>query len=383
VVRHGRYTDARQEQDLAPEPAEPNGVTAEKPVEGLPRCIAGPSLLAQIMVSKFADPQPLHRLEKILKRSHVTIPRSSMCRWAQDLARMVTPLIQLMKQRELGSPVIQADETPVKQQIVSGGGRGGGKAKTCYFYSYISDEAGPYVLYDDQGGRSRAGPNGWFSDEDGKANYHNLLQCDGYTGYQELFEAHKPWQMTHVGCWAHVRRKFYDVRDQFPAPCHHALGQIRQLYEIERQATKDEMDASERQALRDKPSRPIVESLLSWCEQQQQQALPKSGLGEALQYATNQAEALRRFLDDGRLALDNNRCERSLRGIAIGRKNWVFTGSDAGGRAAATMFSRIASAQRHGLEPLAYLTDLFPRLPATPTNQLDQFLPDRWQQPNI
>jgi hypothetical protein len=173
------------------------------------------------------------------------------------------------------------------------------------------------------------------------------------------------------------------VRDQFPAPCHHALGQIRQLYEIERQATKDEMDASERQALRDKPSRPIVESLLSWCEQQQQQALPKSGLGEALQYATNQAEALRRFLDDGRLALDNNRCERSLRGIAIGRKNWVFTGSDAGGRAAATMFSRIASAQRHGLEPLAYLTDLFRRLPATPTNQLDQFLPDRWQQPNI
>jgi hypothetical protein len=376
-----RYTYARQEQDLAPEPAKPNVVTAEKPVEGLPRCIAGPTLLAQIMVSKFADHQPLHRLEHILKRSHVTIPRSSMCRWAQDLDGMATPLMQLMKQRMLGSHVIQADETPVKQQQPSGQrGRGGGKTKTCYFYSYVGDEAGPYVLYDYQGGRSRAGPNGWFSDEHGKANYHNLLQCDGYTGYHDLFDPSKPWQMTHVGCWAHVRRKFYDVRDQFPAPCHHALGQIRQLYEIERQAKNAEMDASERQALRDEQSRPIVESLLSWCDQQQQQALPKSGLGEALQYATNQAEALRHFLDDGRLALDNNRCERSLRGIAIGRKNWLFTGSDAGGRAAATMFSLIASAQRHGLEPLAYLTDLFRRLPATPTCQLDQFLPDRWQQ---
>jgi transposase len=254
VVRHIRYTYARIEQDPAPEPAQPNVVTAPKPAEGLDRCIAGPSLLAQIMIGKFADHAPLHRLEQILRRSHVQIPRSSMCRWAQDVAEMLTPLMRRMKARVLSSHVIQADETPVKQQE-----RGRGRTKTCYFYSYVGDEAGPYVLYDYQGGRSRAGPNGWFSDRDGKPNYHGLLQCDAYTGYRELFDPDEPWRMTHVGCWGHVRRKFYDVRDQFPGPCHHVLGQIRQLYAVEREAKERDLDASQRQALREETSRPIVE----------------------------------------------------------------------------------------------------------------------------
>lgn len=374
VVRDVRYTYARIEQDEAPQPASPNVITAERPAEGLPRCLAGPSLLAQVMVGKFADHQPLHRLEKMLKRSGVAIPRSSMCRWAQDLGVMLNPLMRRMKQQVLHSHVIQADETPVKQQE-----HGRGKTKTCYFYSYVGDKAGPYVLYDYQGTRSRAGPDGWFVDGHGEPNYHGCLQCDGYAGYNDLFDPAGPWRMSHIGCWAHARRKFYDVRGDFPGPCHHALGQIRQLYEIEREA--EAMTPEQRQALRDRKSRSIVEAMLSWADQQQAQVLPKTGLGDAISYMLNQAEALRRYLDDGRLELDNNRCERSLRGIAIGRRNWLFTGSEAGGRAAATMFSLIASAHRHELEPLSYLTDVFRRLPATPVSQLDRFLPDRWQAP--
>jgi hypothetical protein len=323
---------------------------------------------------------PLYRQEGILQRSGVELSRSSMCRWMQELATMCEPLLKRMKNRVLQSHVIQADETPVKQQAP---GSGRGATKTCYFYSYVGDDdpsGGPYVLYDYQTDRSRAGPRSFFTDVNGKANYHGYLQCDGYAGYGDLFAPgtpDRPWQMTHVGCMAHVRRKFYDARTTFVAPCHHALARIKQLYAIEREAK--ELEPAQRQAMRDERSRPILESLLTWAEEQQKHALPKSGLGEALTYLLNQATSLKRYLDDGRLAIDNNRCERSLRGIAIGRKNWMFTGSQAGGRAAAAMFSLISSAKRHEVEPLAYLTDVFTRLPATPINQIAQFLPDAWQ----
>lgn len=381
VLRDVRIKYARQAQCL--DGSEPNMALASKPDEGLPKCIAGPSLLAHIAVSKHADHQPLHRLERILKRSGVSLARPSMCRWMQELAELCAPLLGLMKDRLLQSHVIGADETPVKQQ--SRGGRGSNR--TCYFWSYVGDNtsgasggSGGYVLYDYQQTRSRAGPNGWFSGEDGEPLYRGLLQCDAYTGYDELFSP--PWGMTHVGCWAHARRKFYDVRAQFPGACHHVLAQIRALYDVEREAR--DLDASQRWALRQERSRPIVDGLFTWCRDRQRPGtastvLPKSGLGEAIGYMLNQADALRRYLDDGRLAIDNNRCERSLRGIAIGRRNWLFTGSHAGGHAAAAMFSLISSAQRHGAEPLSYLTDLFTRLPATPLSQIDQFLPDRWQ----
>jgi hypothetical protein len=270
------------------------------------------------VVSKFADHMPLHRLENMLARHGVHIARSSMCRWMQDLAAMVQPLLVLMKSIMLESHHICGDETPVKEQEP---GSGRGKTKTSYFYCYLGDEDHPYTLYDYRGHRARAGPNAWFSDEQGKPIYHGLLQCDVYTGYHELFDSHKPWRMTQVGCWAHARRKFYDVRDQFPGPCHHVLGQIRQLYAVERDAKEQELDAQQRQALRDQKSRPIVEALFTWAEDKQHDVLPKSGLGEAITYLLNQAEALKRYLDDGRLEIDNTACERSLRGIAIGRKN--------------------------------------------------------------
>jgi transposase len=377
VIRHVRYTYARVDESLDPRgDSEPNVVTASKPDEGLPRCIAAPSLLAYVAVSKFADHLPLYRQEGILRRSGVNLSRSSMCRWMQELAQLCTPLLARMKNRVLQSHVIQADETPVKQQI---GGKG--PTKRCYFFSYVGDDdsGGPYIVYDYQQTRSRAGPNGWFTDEHGQPNYHGHLQCDAYAGYNDLFDAQQAWRMTHVGCLAHARRKFHDARMQFPGACHHVLAQIKLLYQVEREAR--DLEPAARRAMRQARSRPIFEALLNWCEDQQKHALPKSGLGEAITYTLNQARSLQRYLDDDRLAIDNNRCEASLRGIAIGRGNWMFTGSEAGGRAAAAMFSLISSARRHDVEPLSYLTDLFTRLPATPISQLDQFLPDRWQAP--
>jgi len=377
VIRHVRYVYARIDESL--DGSEANVITASRPDEGLRKCIAAPSLLAHIAMCKFGDHIPLNRLQGILKRSGVNIPRSSMCRWMQELAKMCRPLMALMQQRLLQSHVIQADETPVKQLDGSGENKGAKAAKTCYFWSYLGDDGHPYVFYDYQQNRSRAGPNAWFSDGDGTPNYRGYLQCDAYTGYGDLFDEREAWKMTHVACWAHVRRKFYDIRTQFPGPCHHALGQIQLLYQVEREAR--DLSADERQARRRTRSRPIVEALLAWCKAQHADALPKSGLGEAIHYVLNQADALKRYLDDGRLSIDNNACERRLRGIAIGRKNWLFTGSEAGGQAAATMFSLISSAKRNDIDPLTYLTDLFTRLPATSTSDLAQFLPDRWQLP--
>ncbi len=386
VVRDVQIKYARLDECLDGSAA--NVVLAGKPDEGLPKCLAGPSLLAHIAVSKFADSLPLHRLEGILRRSGVELSRSSMCRWMQGLGELCAPLLRLMKQRVLGSHVIQADETPVQQQMRGEGGGDGGDAsgagggtKTCYFWSYVGDDEHPYILYDYQLSRGSAGPDGWFTDPRGQPTYHGHLQCDAYAGYNDLFDPRHPggWRLTHVGCWAHARRKFHDARLQSPGGCHHALAQIQALYQIERDADDRRLDATARQALRREHSLPIVAALLTWCETQQRQALPKSGLGEALTYTLNQAASLHRYLGDGRLAIDNNACERSLRGIAIGRKNWLFTGSPAGGKAAAAIFSLISSAKRHHVEPLAYLTDLFTRLPATPVSQLPQLLPDAWR----
>jgi len=258
--------------------------------------------------------------------------------------------------------------------------------KTCYFWSYVGDDEHPYILYDYQLSRGSAAPGRWFTDARGQPTYHGYLQCDAYAGYNDLFDPRQSWHMTHVGCWAHARRKFHDARLQSPGLCHHALAQIQLLYQIERDADAGgdaggdrKLDAATRQTLRETHARPIIDALVTWCETQQRQALPKSGLGEALTYTLNQITSLRHYLDDGQLAIDNNQCERSMRPIAIGRKNWLFTGSPAGGKAAAAMFSLISSAKRHHVEPLAYLTDLFTRLPATPISQLTQFLPDVWQ----
>lgn len=386
VIRDVQFKYARLDECL--DGSLPNMLLAGKPDEGLPKCIAGPSLLAHIGVSKFADSVPLHRLEGILRRSNVELSRSSMCRWMQGLGELCMPLLSLMKERVLRSHVIQADETPVKQQVGGddgdgkrGGSGGGGPMKTCYFWSYIGDDEHPYILYDYQLSRGSAAPNRWFTDARGQPAYHGYLQCDAYAGYNDLFDPRPPgaWRMTHVGCWAHARRKFHDARLQSPGLCHHALAQIQSLYQIERDADERKLDAVARQTLRENCARPIIDALVAWCETQQRQALPKSGLGEALAYTLNQITSLRRYLDDGQLAIDNNQCERSIRPIAIGRRNWLFTGSPAGGKAAAAMFSLISSAKRHHIEPLAYLTDLFTRLPATPLSQLTQFLPDHWQ----
>jgi transposase len=372
VIRHIRYKYGPADEMMLDASGESLGVVvAQKPASAIEKGLAGPGLLAQIVVSKFGDHLPLYRLERIFKRHGVDLARSSMCRWVQDLATLCTPLLKLMKEQILLSHVIQSDDTPVRQQSHEAGR---GKTKTCRFWSYVGDEAHPYMVYAYTADRSRAGPENWFRDERGEPNFGGHLQCDAYVGYDRLFEP--PWGMTHTGCWAHARRKFHDARLSFPGPCHHALALIGQLYELERR--HKDLASDPRRQLRQLEARPILDEFWPWCETTRRETLPKSNLGKAIQYALNLRQPLEQYVDDGRLAIDNNACERSLRGIAIGRHNWLFTGSEAGGNAAATMFSLIGSATLNNVEPFAYLRDIFTRMPATPVSQIDQFLPDRW-----
>jgi transposase len=376
VERHVRIKYRRREENLNPDSSDASEVViAPASNEGLPKSIAAPSLLAEIAVRKHADHQPLDRLVKIFRRSGVVLSKASMCRWMQDLGELFTPLLALMMRRMLEHSVILGhDDTPVRQQAP-----GKGRCDTCRFWTIVGQPGteGHYVLFDYTQNRSRAGPERWFCDENNQPLFvEGELQCDAYSGYEAkggLLDPHGPWRMVHVGCWAHARRKFHDARLTAPGEACHALGLIRQLYQIE--ATITDAPHDHRCEVRRDQAAPIVDAFFDWCEQEQPRTLPRSNMGEALTYAMNQQTSLRRYLDAGHREIDNNRTERSLRGLAIGRKNWLFTGSPAGGHASACLFSLIGSAHLHHVEPLAYLQDIIRRLPATPISQLDQFPP--------
>lgn len=373
VIRHVQHKYVRTEENL--DGSEPEVVTADKPNEGLPKCIAAPSLLAAVVVSKFADHLPLYRVEGILQRSGHTSPRSTMCRWVQEVSELVAAIVFRMEISILASGTIKSDDTPVKQQEP-----GAGKTKTCRFWTYLGDgvTGGRYVVYRYTTDRSRTGPEDFFTDAGGKPRFHGNLQCDAYSGYGSLLAPDSKWQLTEIGCWAHARRKFYDIRKEFPEQAGWVLHKIGRLARVEELATRRNLSASQRFLFRARRARPIVDEIFDWCEKQSGRVLPKSKLSEAIEYIRNRGEALRRYLYDGHLDMDNNACERTLRGIGIGRKNWLFAGSEDGGHAAAMILSLIESCRLHGVDPLAYLTDVITRLPQSPPEEIDQFLPDRW-----
>ena len=376
--RHVRLKYRRVEENLIGDA--PEVVIAAAPREGLAKCLADASLLTEIAVGKFVDHLPLDRQVKIYRRRFgVGLSKVSMCRWMQDIGEGILPLLELMKRLLLShSRIIQHDDTPVRQQEP-----GRGQTKQCRFWTALGEAgtAGHYVIFDYTQSRARAGPEAWFTGEDGEPLFvGGQLQCDAYGGYAAtggLLDPDGPWRMVHVGCWAHARRKFHDARLNAPAEASHALGVIRQLYDIER-AVRDAGDEP-RLAARQAQAKPKVDAFFDWCRQQESRVLPRSTIGEAVTYALNQQASLRQYLEAGYRPIDNNACERSLRGLAIGRKNWLFTGSPAGGQAAARLFSLLGSAQLHGVDPRSYLEALLRRLPSTPPDELDQLLPDRWQ----
>jgi transposase len=333
------------------------------PPKPVPGGIAGAGLVAFVVVSKFADHLPLYRLEDILTRHGVFLARSTLCDWVKNAAVVLEPLAELQKTLVLKSPILWTDDTTV---TVLGGEEPG--SSTGRFWVYIGDAEHPYSVYDFTMSRSRDGPAAFLKD------YRGFLQADAYGGYDGIFFG-SGGGIVEVACWAHARRKFFEARSNAPREANQVLEWIRQLYDIEDRAR--DFTPAARQVLRQQESVPILDRIETYLDELSQRILPKSALGKAVTYARNQWTALRRYVSDGRLTIDNNLSERTLRLQAIGRKNWEFLGSEEAGPRAAVLFTILAGAKRHRLEPWAYLRDVLLRLSAGETD-LEPLLPDRW-----
>ena len=345
-----------------------NGVSSPPPPERpIARGIAGPGLIAQIVVSKFGDHLPLYRQEDIFVRHGLHIARSTLCDWVSAAAELLRPLYELQQQRVIQSSVMWTDDTTVK--VLVGGEEGSRQGR---FWTYIGDEQHPYSVYDFTISRSRDGPQKFL-----KA-FRGYLHADAYAGYDAIYLGSDN-EIVEVACWAHARRKFYDARQNYPREAHQVLEWIRQLYDIEDRASA--LPAAARGELRRLEAEPVLDQLEVYLAGLAESVLPKSALAGAVTYARNQWDALRCYTRDGRLTIDNNTAERTLRHQAIGRKNWLFLGSENAGPRAAILYTILAGAKRHRIEPWAYLRELLVRRHADDA-QLEELLPDRWAAAN-
>ncbi len=341
-------------------------VTATKPMAPIEKGLPGPGLLAQVVVSKYGDHVPLNRQEEIYQRQGVDLSRQTMCDWMAAAADLASPIYELMKAQALSSKALQTDDTPVPVLDPEMP-----RTRTGRIWTYVGDKEHPYTVYDYTPTRSRDGPDAFLK------SFTGYLQADAYSGYDALYEDPER-NVVEVACWAHARRKFYDAQSSDIMRAMVMLAYIRLLYDVEREAKDRGLKGEERRALRQAQSLPILADVHAYLERERPKVLPKSPEGQAIAYTLSNWAALIRYCEDGDLEIDNNGAERSLRGMAVGRKNWMFFGSDNGGRTAAVLSSVIASCKRLHLDPFAYLRDIFARIAAHPHDRLEELLPDRW-----
>jgi transposase len=327
------------------------------------RGIAAPGLLAQVLISKYVDHAPLYRQEGIFSRSGITIPRSTMAEWVGVCGVRLQPLVDALRTELLAQPVLHADETPVALLDP-----GAGKTQRAYLFAYATACAGnPLVVFDFCTSRSGKHAARFLGD------YRGALMVDDFAGYNALFAN----GITELGCMAHARRKFFDLHQANQSTqALEALNRIADLYRIEA-AVKD-LDLEARRHYRLQHSKPRLDDFHRWLIMRRQATLAGSGLAKAIDYSLKRWSALTRYLDDGRYPIDNNRIENAIRPVAIGRKNWLFVGSDTAGRRAAAIMSLLATAKANGHDPHAWLLDVLTRLPTALDRDIGHLLPHRW-----
>ena len=351
---------------LACKACEDGVVTAPLPSRPIEKGMAGPGLLAHLLVSKYEDHLPLARLERIFDREGLKISRSTLCDWVAGASRVLEPIYERMREDVLLSKKMHVDETtmPVLDQTVSSGLRKTG------FWTYVGDEEHPHTVYEHAPEKSMSTPKNYLS------GYAGYLQADAHRGYDEIY---KDGRIIEAACMAHARRKYFDAQASDRRRSAIAIAFFRRLYEIEREVRN--ASAEERLGVRHERSRPITERFKLWIDQEVLSVLPESPMGQALRYTIQNWQALTRFLDSGILDIDNNAAERALRPVVIGRKNYLFAGSDRGARRAAVIYSIIASAKRKGVERFRYLRDVLTRLPTHPRKKIEELFPANWKPP--
>ena len=342
---------------------------AAAPSRPIRRGLPGPALLAHVMVGKYCDHQPLYRLSGIFARDGVELDRSTLGGWVDQGDALIDPLVAAIRRHALASDKVHGDDTPVKVLAP-----GAGKTRTGRLWVYVRDDrpagdpsprAAWFAYSPDRGGEHP---------QDHLRGFRGALQADAYAGWPRLYAT---GQVQEVACWAHARRKWWDLfvagkrgPDSLAAQ---ALARIRALYAIEDEVRGQPPEV--RRAQRQARAGPLLKALRTWLEELVPLVSTKSEIAQAIGYSLGRWKALTRYVDDGRLEIDNNAAERALRGVSLGRKNYLFMGSDAGGERAAAFYSLVETAKLNGLDPEAYLREVFTRIADHPINRIDELLP--------
>jgi transposase len=336
------------------------------PTRPIERGMAGPGLLAHVLVSKYGDHTPLYRQAEIYARDGVELDRTLLAQWVGNVGALLIPLTDALRAHVFAADVVHADDTPLP---VLAPGRG--KTKTGRLWTYVRDE------------RPAAGevaPAVWFAysaDRKGEhpqqhlADFRGILQADGYTGFSQIYDGGLVFE---ASCWAHARRKFVELDELHKSPvAAQMIDRIGALYGIEEEIRGRRPD--ERRAVRQERSRPLLDAMKPWLEQTLATLSQKSATAKAIRYVLGRWVPLTRFVDDGRIEIDNNAAERALRCVALGRKNYLFAGSDAGGERAAAIYSLVGTAKLNGQNPEAFIREVLERIADHPINRINELLP--------
>ena len=331
----------------------------------LPKAIAGAGLLAQIIIDKYVDHLPLYRQEQRFKREGVSIPYSTISDWIKNGCALLDPLGEALKKIVISNDYLHADETPLKVLDKN-------KKGTTHrgFYWVYHNSIDNVVWFDYRQGRGREGPNEILKD------FKGYLQTDGYNVY-DIFKENKDITVLH--CMAHARRKFFEAKDNDSAAAQYALEQIGLLYAIERKAKKQQLTADEIFELRQAEAVPILESLGKWMKETYLISLPKSTIGKALGYSIQRWPELMIYASDGKLNIDNNPVENSIRPVAIGRKNYLFAGSHEAAERSAMLYSFLGTCKLNSINPFIWLQDVLRRISNHPINKIEELLPQNWK----
>lgn len=354
-IRRPKFVRADQMRQL------PARVVTADPLElPIARGLAGPGMLADTIVRRWQDHLPLNRLESIYAREGLELARSTLCGWHEELAALAHPLVEAMWEDALASPYLCTDATGVLVQAKE-------RCRRCHFFVVVAPERHVLFRYSEK--------------HDGKAvdrmlaGYRGYLVADAHSVYDHLYQ---DGSVLEVACWSHCRRYFFKALGSEPERAREALAYIRGLFDVER--TISDASCKKREAVRAERSRALVDGFFTWCEAQASHVLDDTPIAKAVHYALNHRAAFCRFLEDGRLPLHNNASELALRRQAIGRKNWLFLGSDQGAEANTTFVSLLASCQLHRIEPWSYLRDLFCLLPGWKRSRVLELAPRLWQE---
>ena len=341
-------------------------VQAPAPSRPIERGLAEPGLLAHVLVAKYCDHQPLYRQTEMYAREGVELERSTLADWVGGSSRLLEPLVETLRRHVMSAGKLHADDTPVPVLAP-----GNGKTKTGRLWTYVRDDrpagnstpAAVWFAYspDRRGEHPREHLHG----------FQGILQADAYAGFHHLYDG---GEIQEAACWAHVRRKFYELQVAHASPlAAEALQRIGELYAIEGEIRGRPPD--ERLQVRTSRAAPLLDSLHQWLQATLAKVSKKSEIAVAIRYALGRWRALLRYAEDGHIEIDNNAAERALRAVALGRKNYLFAGSDSGGERAAAIYSLIGTAKLNGLDPEAYLRQVLDRIADHPINRIEELLP--------